>query len=431
MKNKFINTGYQPRTLQAHLHQNVKRFNVIVCHRRFGKTVWLINEMIDRAMNNKKKKPQYAYIAPTYGQAKRVAWEMLKEYTNCFPGRKTYEQELRVDIPRGDGDFIRFMLLGAENPDSLKGIYLDGAGLDEFACMYKSVWTEVIRPTLSDRLGWACFVGTPKGSNHFKELYDESTDKGNWFRILYKASETGVIPDSELEDAKRDMDDSTYLQEYECDFGAALIGAYYGKEMRAARTESRITRVPYDKGGFVYTAWDLGMDDSTAIWFLQEIGREIRVLKYIEDQGKDLQFYANIIKQQPYRYEEHFLPHDANVRELGTGVSRVDTLRKYNIGRITVVSKLPPADGVHASRMILPKCYFDEVQTSYGVKCLENYQRAWDSKKKIFVDKALHDWSSHGADAFRTFAVGFRGGRDRMDLNKLPREAKNDYDIFA
>ena len=174
-KVKTVSTGYNPRPLQLEIHKKMKRFNVLVLHRRFGKTVLSINEMLDRGLRNPRKNPQYVYLAGTYGQAKRVAWEYVKEFTKKLPGAKANEAELRVDIPRPHlEDKVRLLLLGAENPDSLRGIYIDGCVLDEFGGCDPSVWGEVIRPALADREGWAIFIGTPKGQNHFYNLYNKA-----------------------------------------------------------------------------------------------------------------------------------------------------------------------------------------------------------------------------------------------------------------
>ena len=253
-----------------------------MCHRRFGKTVLVLNEILDRALRCEHKNPQYAYIAPTYGQAKRVAWTMLKDFVLHIPGVVTNEAELRIDIPRG-GDFIRIMLLGAENPGSLRGIYLDGVVLDEYAECDPRVWGEVVRPALSDRLGWAIFIGTPKGSNHFYEIYKKAQGLDSWFTAIYKASETGIILRSELEAAAQEMSEEEYNQEYEADFGAALMGAYYGKEMKQADSEKRITTVSYDPAVQVHTFWDLGIGDSTSIWCMQLVGKEYHLITMSEN----------------------------------------------------------------------------------------------------------------------------------------------------
>lgn len=434
---KSINTGYAPRKHQQILHEFVRRFNVIVCHRRFGKTVWAINETLDRALRNPLKNPQYAYVAPFYSQAKRVAWDYVKDYTRNIPGVTVNEAELRVDIPRPDrGDRIRIFLVGAENPDALRGIYLDGVILDEFADMNPVIWTAVLRPAISDRLGWAIFLGTPKGQNHFYDMYKLAEKKQaegdvNWFAGIFRASETGVVLPSELEDARATMSEEEYEQEYECSFTAALIGAYYGKQLSEAERTGRICSVPYYKGFEVDTFWDLGMDDSTAIWFIQRAGREWHVIDYLEDSGRDLSEYAADLKKRNYNYGRHYLPHDAAVRELSNGKSRQESLRLSGISPSTIVPKQPLADGINAVRMILGTCYFDKVKCARGIQSLQNYQKKWDPKNKIYSSNPLHNWASHGADSFRTFAMGVKEDMTSPGRRKLPRMADNKYDILG
>ncbi len=428
-----IYTGYKPRPLQEVLHSSLKRFNVIVCHRRFGKTVFSINEMIDQGVRSAKRNPQYAYIAPTYGQAKRIAWEMLKDYTRDIPGAISNEQDLRVDIPRPHlGDRIRIMLLGAENPGTIRGIYLDGVIMDEFAEMTPEVWSQVVRPALSDREGWAIFIGTPRGYNHFHNMYNNADgDPNGWFRVIYKASETNILPKEELAAAKRSgMTDEEYEQEYECSFGAALLGAYYSKQFKRAEEEKRITKVPYDRAVPVETFWDLGIGDTTAIWFVQIVGREYHVIDHLESSGAGLDWYAKQLSQKPYVYAEHVLPHDAGARELGTGKTREETLRSLEIGRIRVLPRGDVDDGIHAGRMIFDKCWFDGEKCKRGLDALRAYERKWDAKNQIFSAHPLHNWASHSADGFRTFAMGVRGPERRNSGQNLQRMADNDYDIF-
>ena len=433
---EVIDLGYQPRPLQAHLHRSLKRFNVLVCHRRFGKTVFSIMEMIDRALRLDLKNPQFAYIAPTYGQAKRVAWEYLKDYTRGIPGALPNEAELRVDIPRPDrGDKIRFMLLGAENPDSLRGIYLDGCILDEYAQCDPILWGEVVRPALSDRFGWAIFIGTPKGQNHFYDIYSAAMrltagDETDWFVQLYKASETAVVPDGELDAARATMAEEEFNQEYECDFTAALRGAYYGKYINELDSKGQITKVPYDPAATVNTYWDLGISDSTCIWFVQEVGREVHVIDFIENHGVGLEWYVKQIKNKDYMYDEHWIPHDGAARELGTGKTRQESLRDLGLKRVNIVPRQSVADGIHAVRMLLPKCWFDKIKCERGLSALKNYQRKYDSKLSKFVDKPLHDWSSNAADAFRMLGLVFRpGSAGRM--KNLPRMTSNEFNALG
>ena len=433
MEVRKVSTGYHPRPLQMKMHGELRRFNVLVCHRRFGKTVFSLNEMIDRALRNDRKNPQYAYIAPTYGQAKRVAWDYLKDFTKNIPGVTYNESELRVEIQRiGRGDKIKIWLLGAENPGTLKGLYLDGIVLDEFAEMNPVVWSEVVRPALSDREGWAIFTGTVKGRNHFYDVYMTAQDRDNWYTAMFKASETGILPETELEDARASMSEEEYEQEYECDWGAALIGAYYGKQMSALEQEKRITKVPYDVAVPVETWWDLGIGDTTAIWFTQKVGANYHIIDFLEMSGVGLDWYVKELQKKKYLYSDVYLPHDAAARDLSTGKTRIETLRNMWPGRrMHIVPRQDVEDGINAVRMILPKCYFDEENCGQGIEALRAYQKKWDAKNKIYIDKPLHDWSSHAADAFRIFAMGNKYDRPSLEGRNLPRTAQNSFNIFG
>lgn len=431
---KVISTGYIPRPLQDEIHRNMKRFNVLVCHRRFGKTVLAINEMVDRGLRNIQKNPQYAYFAPFHGQAKRVAWEYLKEAVKNIPNIVINEAELRADIPRPDrGDKVRFLLLGADNPTAILGIYLDGVIIDEYAECDPQIWTRVLRPTLSDRNGWALFIGTPRGQNHFFDVLQiaKANKSGNWYWKVIKASESKIVADSELIEAKFTMSPEEYEQEFECSFTAALIGAYYGKEMEQAEKLGRITKVPHDPSVMVETAWDLGIGDTTCIWFLQQVGRECRAIDYIEDSGRGLDFYVKKIKDKPYIYDENHLPHDVRARDLSTGHSREETLRNLGVKNIRIVPKLSIDDRINASRLLIPRMWFDKEKCERGVAALKNYERKWDAKNKIYQSMPLHNWASHGSDAFGHFALNFREAHKKNDRAHLPRQTESDYDIFS
>ena len=440
---KTISTGYVPRPLQAVLHRELKRFNILILHRRFGKTVFSINEMLDKALRCENSNPQMAYIAPNFGQAKRVAWDLLKNTVREIPGVIINEADLRVDIPRpANKDKIRFMLLGAENPDSIRGIYLDGVVFDEYADQDPGVWTKVVRPALSDRKGWAIFISTPKGQNH---LYDmlQYAQNGNpaenlpkpddWYVRIFKASETGIIDRTELDAAKALMTESEYNQEFECSFTAALVGAYYGKEMEKAEKDGRITNVNYDPALPVTTYWDLGIDDTMSVWFVQNyMDREIRIIDYEEQTGLGFPSWAKILQDRGYVYDTHVLPHDGAVRELGTGVSRMETLQKLQRGiKVRVAKRMDIADGINAVRLLLSKCWFDRVKCDKGLKALKNYERAWDAKNKVFQNKPKHNWASHGADAFRTMGTSLeesKHGREARHNRPGSRQSLSDFD---
>jgi phage terminase large subunit len=359
-----------------------------------------VNALIDAALRCQKPEPRFAYIAPLFGQAKDIAWSYLKAYALTIPGAEAHETELRVDFPNG----ARVRLYGADNPDRLRGIYLDGVVLDEYADMNPLVWSSVIRPALSDRLGWAIFIGTPKGKNDFWRLYEDAASDPDWFAAIYRASETGIVDPAELVAAAKAMSPDQYEQEYQCSFDAAIVGAYYATLMNQARADKRVTRVPYEPLALVHTAWDLGLNDATAIWFFQVIGREIRIIDYLASSNQTLDWYAAELNRRPYNYGDDYLPHDARARELQSGRSREETLRA--LGRKPrIVPMMSVADGVNAVRTILPRCWFDEEKTSEGLEAMAQYRREWDDKKKTFNDRPLHDWTSDPADAFRMLAL--------------------------
>jgi hypothetical protein len=407
---KRITTGYTPRPLQAELHANLKRFNVLVMHRRFGKTVFAINEMIDRALRNQLKRPQYAYLAPTYGQAKRIAWEYLKEYTKNIPGADPNEADLRVDIPRPQSDdHIRLMLLGAENPMALKGLYLDGVIPDEYAEMKPTVWSEVIRPTLSDRLGWAIFLGTPKGRNDFYKKYDYAKSAGDpeWYAAMFKASETGILPQSELDSAKKSMTDDEYEQEYECSFNAGLVGSYFAKDLAKAEKEKRITRVPHDPMIPVDTYWDLGLNDVNSIWFIQSFRRRHRIVDYLETCGIGVPDIVAQVRNKGYNLGRWVFPHDVQVKDFSTGKARIQAFESLGCKPYDIVPRVgAKTESINAARMIFGACEFDAENCKLGLEALAEYQREWSEKNGTFKNSPLHNWASNGADAFQTFALG-------------------------
>lgn len=405
----------------------MERFNVIVAHRRFGKTLFTINEMIDKGLNNNNwKNPQYAYIGPNYGQVKRIAWDYLKEALKEYPNIKVNEAELRIDCFREE-DRVRFMLLGGENPGSLRGIYLDGVIMDEFAEMDPTVWSQVVRPALSDRLGWAIFIGTPKGMNAFFDVYQHAQKADGWTAHMFRADETHIVPETELKDARATMSEEEYEQEFLCSFQAALVGAYFGKQMKELEDEGRIKDVPYDKALRVDTWWDLGIGDATAIWFTQTLGSEHRVIDYYEASGQDLAHYVQVLQDRGYVYGDHSIPHDGAARSLETGKTRQEVMRELGVNAL-VQKKHRKEDQINAARMILPKCVFDAKKCEKGLNALRNYQRKWDSQNKVFSATPLHNWASHGSDAYMLFAMGIKEDRDRY--KQLPKHAVTEYNIF-
>lgn len=399
-----IELEYAPRSVFEDFHDRKERWAVVVAHRRCGKTVACINDLIYKALTDEKENARYAYIAPYHAQAKSIAWDYLQRYAQPVLA-KANQSELWVELING----AKIRLFGADNPDALRGLYLDGVVLDEYADMRPRVWGEIIRPLLADRMGWAVFIGTPKGHNGFYEVYENATKKDNWFVKTLRASQTGLLPDSELKDAFQSMSEDQYLQEFECSFDSAIVGAYYGKEMRVLTDQGRITKVEHDPIFPVHTAWDLGYSDDTAIWWYQVVHGEIRVLEYHSSNGQPVSYYTGLIQSKDYHYGTHWLPHDARAKTLASGGKSIieQISNKIPLESLKIVPNLSLQDGIQATRLALMRAWFDADKCQDGIECLRQYQREYDEDKKMFRDKPRHDWTSHGADAFRMLAIAW------------------------
>ena len=398
--------SYDPRKPFRDFHRRDERWAVLVCHRRAGKTVACVAELVLSALVCTKQDGRYAYVCPQFNQAKDVAWIYIKRLTADIPGIQYNESELRADLPNG----ARIRLYGADNPDRLRGLYLDGVILDEFADMRSSVWGEVVRPMLADRKGWAVFIGTPKGHNEFYDAYQDALTRKDWFTLMLKASNSGLIDDEELMDAKRGMTDDQFAQEFECSFEAAIAGAYYSKDI----VGEQITDVPYDPAIPVYTAWDIGYSDDTAIWFYQVTRGEIHVIDFYAANGYGVEHYASVLDGKGYNYARLgskpflWLPHDARAKTFASGGK--SSQEQFNALGYTsrITPELSLQDGIQATRMALPRMWFDREKCRDGIEALKLYRREWDSDKKVFRDKPLHDWTSHAADAARYMSISWR-----------------------
>jgi phage terminase large subunit len=349
----------------------------------------------------------------------------VKHYSSVIPGVKVWNQELKVEFPNGS----RISLLGADNPDSLRGIYLDYAVLDEYADMRQGLWGEILRPALTDKRGSAIFIGTPRGHNHFYQAYQDAMRLPEWGHALYKVSDTDVLDPDELAQVRLELTDDEYRQEFECSFEAAIKGAYYGTLIEKAETDGRISRVPYDPIMPVHTAWDLGISDAMTIWFFQvSPSGEIRVIDYMEDTGEGLPYYARELDKKGYKFGKHLAPHDIRVRELGSGKSRLEIAESLGI-HFDVVPNIGVMDGIDAARAVIPRCWFDEDKCRAGLESLKQYRKEYQDRlsmkgRDMFASAPLHNWASHGADAFRMLAVGLELVRDIPAVTlKMPRFA--------
>lgn len=411
---QVITIPYKPRAAFLPLHTRKQRWAVVVAHRRAGKTVACVNELIKAALTFKGNDGRFAYVAPFYRQAKAVAWDYVKRYSSVIPGVQINESELRIDYPNG----ARIQLFGADNADALRGLFFDGLVADEYGDWKPSVWGYVIRPALADRGGWAVIIGTPKGRNQFWEIYEHARGHKDWLAVCIRASESGLLPENELAALKEELSEDAWRQEMECDFDAALPGAIWGKELWQLEQDGRVRKDLYDPELKVYAVLDLGFSDDTAIWWFQ-VGKELRLIDCYSATGMPIAHYEQVLKARDYTYGEWlYLPHDARAKSLQTGRSIEEQFRALG-WKPRIVPELGLIDGIQAARLTLADCYFDE-RCREGVETLKQYQREYDEDKRCFRDKPRHDWTSHYADAFRYACLVWR---EEMRL-KTPEPTK-------
>ena len=397
---------YKPRALQKILHKEIDkhRFSVLVLHRRAGKTVAMINHMLKDALTTTKPNSRYVFLSPTFKQGKLTAWDYIKNFAGKIPNTKFNESELRCDLPNGS----RITILGAENDQAIRGISLDGCVFDETQSIKPTIFPEIIRPALADRKGWCVFIGTPKGRNYFHSLYQKAQESKDWYSCIFKASETKILDEEELKAAQDVMSKDLYQQEFECSFQAAITGSYYGTIIEDLTKEGRIGDVPYDDNLDVETWWDIGLNDSTSIWFVQRHKGEIRLIDYYENSGFGLDHYVDVLNNKPYSedYSTHVAPHDIKVREIGNfGKSRLESALELGIA-FEVAPKISVEDGIEAVRKNLINCWFDKSRCGTAIEYLKAYQKRYDDKNQCFRNKPLHNFASHCADSFRTGIVG-------------------------
>lgn len=351
-------------------------------------------------------------MAPEAKQARKIVWDGIDKggrrmIDQAFPpgmreGRPN-DQEMKIRFKNGS----MWQVVGSDNYDSLVGPNPVGVVFSEYSVGNPVAW-DYIRPILAENGGWAIFPYTPRGNNHGSDLYDLAKSDDDWYCERLTVDDTGVISQEAIDKERRSgMSDEMIQQEFYCSFEGVQQGSYYGKEMQAAEDDNRITRVPHDPLLKVHTAWDLGVGDATAIWFIQQYGRELRVIDYYEASGEGLPHYARVLQEKGYLYGEHIAPHDINVRELGSGMSRMEVAKDLGI-KFRVAPQVGVDDGIEAVRGILPRCWFDSERCKPGINALRSYRKAWDEKRACFQTRPWHDWASHGADAMRYYAVSSR-----------------------
>lgn len=401
---------YEPRVQFIPFHQRSQRWACMVVHRRAGKTVACVNDLIAKAIYTNKKQARYAYIAPFYRQAKDVAWQYLKEFAKPIIS-KIRESELRVELINGSW----ITLYGADNPDALRGLYLDGVIIDEFGDTRPQLWGTVILPTLVDRGGWAVFIGTPKGKNEFYRINHRAMKEEGWYHLLMRASQSKIVGEAELEEMRAQMSEEQYEQEMECSFDAALPGTYYAKHIATAEAEGRYTPLEYVPEQPVYVAGDIGRRDTTALIFWQERPDGIAIIDFEENSGQDVDFYIEMLDSKGYSYEEIWLPHDSKAKTLATKRSTLEQFIDYFGTKVVKLGpKLAIQDGIEAVRKVLPRVWFNSQcpRMEAFMDALRSYKRVYNEMKRTFMDAPDHDWASNPADGMRYAALVMMRGQN-------------------
>ena len=428
--------GYEPRRWAQPMHASLTRWMCLVLHRRAGKTVATVNHLIRAATDDQWEAARllhlepslttphlkdllrdrfYGHVLPTYKQAEVTAWQMIRHYTAKIPGVTHNEQKLRTVFPNG----ARLQLFGADKPDSLRGIGFSGIAFDEYSQHPPTIFGEVISKALADHLGFAIFLGTIKGQNQLYKTYHAGTEDPAWFTVWQDIDQslrteedaTTLLLKQAVQDdyaliGKGLMSREEFEQEWYLSTDAAIRGAYYTKQISLARKDGRVTTVPYEPALPVDTNWDIGIGDATAIWFTQEVRRtgEIRVIDFYENSGEGLTHYLGVLKEKPYVYGEHWVPHDMQVREYTTGKSRLDTAAAHGV-KMTIVRNVGLHEGIDAVRALLPRCWFDATRCEAGLEALTFYQKTYNDRLQEFGDTPLRNFATHAADAFRMLAV--------------------------
>lgn len=381
-------------------------------------------------------------MLPEYAQARKAIWDAVNPHTGRRRIDEAFPKEIR-ESTNEQGMFIRFkngstwQVVGSDSYNSLVGSPPVGLVFSEWALADPAVWA-YLRPILLENGGWALFIYTSRGKNHGYKTWLLSQSEPGWFGVRQTALDTGVFTPEQLASERREFisdygdedGESLFEQEYYCSFDAAVIGSYYGRLLARLDREKRITAVPHDPNHPVYTGWDLGLDDSTAIWFAQIVGREIRIIDHYEVRNQGLVDTGRHLLKLPYAYAEHYAPHDIDTRELTTAETRKQVLENIGIKPMRAGSKLPVADGINAVRNLLPRCVFDETKCAKGLNALRQYRVDWDDRAKTARKTPKHDWSSHSADGFRELAVQLWDVDAAQAKSRRP-VADMDYDVMA
>ena len=405
--------------LWRYLHTGGTRA-MAVWHRRAGKDDVCLHHTMISAM---RRIGNYWHCLPEYSQARKAIWTAINPHTGKRRIDEAFPMALRANTSETEM-FIRFhngstwQCIGSDRYDATVGSGAAGIVYSEWALANPSAWA-YHRPMLEENNGWAAFITTPRGRNHAHTMLQHAKQSSDWFAEVLTAKDTEALSDEALASTEReyialygeDMGRAQMRQEYYCDFQAAILGAFYASEMAKVREENRIDDIVAVPGQFVHRAWDLGVGDDTSIWWFQVVGAQLYILDHYASSGVGVEWYLGEIEK---REKEHgwlrgndYVPHDANVKEWGSGRTRIETMRSIGLkpDRVPMASV---ADGINAVRRTLPLCVFHPRTEATGIAALEQYRREWDDEKKAFRASHVHDWTSHPADAFRYLALAWR-----------------------
>jgi phage terminase large subunit len=418
--NKFIPRPYQLPILDAIENKGYKRVLAIM-PRRAGKDLTAFNLCIRQCI---RKPCVIYYIFPTYAQGKKVIWDSV---TNSGDRILDYIPDSLVDSKNSQEMKIRFkngsllQIVGSDNYDSLMGTNPQGVVFSEYALQDPRAY-QYIRPILAANDGWALFITTPRGKNHAYEMYQIAQNSSNWFSMKLTLDDTQHIPMKEIERERAEgiMSEDLIQQEYYTSFDMGVEGAYYAKYMDKMRVDGRIGNVPWEPSFQVNTAWDLGVRDSTTIIFWQTVGTTIRIIDCYENSKEGLDHYAKVLESKPYVYNRHIAPHDIAVRELGSGMTRIEKARQLGI-RFTVADNISIVDGIEAVRSTLNRIWIDQSKCVPLIKALENYRQEYDVKNRVYKSQPLHNFASHFADSMRYLCVTLPKMRDGLSAKELDK----------
>lgn len=407
---------FKPRKWQQEFFENKKRFNVLLVHRRAGKTVAAVMHMILEALTTTKTRPQYAYAAPEKAQGEQIVWNYFKEYLQDLPGITIRESKSEIVIGHNQATIS---IVGLKNIEAIRGRYFDGIIIDEFSDAPATAWGTVIFPALMDRKGWAVIMGTPKGQDHFADMFNraETSKDEDWYARRLTVYDTQIFSPSDVEKMRDNMTNAQFAQEMLCDSYADFSNKYYLELMSRAEDQGRIGDFIYNTRTPVFTGWDLGRD-GTAIWFAQIDKGQINLIDYWEKSNCKLAEAVQVVLNKGYIYKTHFLPHDSGHERINSDSSIYKQIWDLTGSQPLRLERIGISLGISMAQSAMVKCSFDAKKTSQGILSLKNYQAKIDKDRMIMLDTPVHDKFSHGADAFRYLIQGITQRRHIEGTNK-------------